>query len=265
VMVTHPWREWAREAVRALWPHLAVLAVMASLYIPMVAAHQNSADPDETYRMEFTPRVFLDGLYYYVSRMMYGRPWPVGRLIRWSVMAAAMAAGVAWRVRATLIGIAGFVIFLGPVIFLARQRDPLYLYIPAAFFVMALGGAAEAAAERMHLNDWAAAAMMLLCVVALPHVAYMQRSADWMIENTIRARQDLEAFRAHCKSLKPGARVALIGFPDGYNLFRTPGCSVLKVTYRVDPVSCVFTEDASGADVVVVYRGESIEVRPGGG
>jgi hypothetical protein len=196
--------------------------------------------------------------------MLYGGPWPVGRLIRWTVVAAACVAAVTWRVRTGLVAMAGFLVFLLPVIFLAQHRDALYLYIPAVFFALALGGVAEAAAARLPVSaawrERTATAMMMLCVVALPHVASMRKHGAWVLEDTARAKRQLEAFRANCASLKSGARVALIGFPDGYNLFRTPGCSALKVVYRVDAVSCDFTADGSAADVVVVHRGEGLDI-----
>jgi hypothetical protein len=250
-----------------LWPHFLLSLLFLALYAPMIAEHQRTEDPLNPYRMVFTARTFVEGLFYYFSRMMYGGPWPVGRLIRWTVALSALLAGLVWRARATLLGLAGFVIFLGPVIFMARQRDAMYLYIPGAFLVLALGGAAEAAAARLAAPDWRealAVGMMLLCVVALPHSAHQLANAKWVLENTARARQDLETFRARVPALKSGARIALIGFPDGYNLFRTPGCSVLKVLYHAEPVECVFTEDATGAEVVVLWRKEAIEVTAAG-
>lgn len=267
VLLTHPRRAWLRETFRTLWPHILVALVLVALYIPMLAAHQNSGDPDKTYRMEFTLRTSVDGLYYYVSSMLYGRPWPVGRLIRWMVVAAAGVAVIALRVRPALAAMAGFVVFLAPVLFLARHRDVLYLYIPAVFFALALGGAAEAVAGRVRVSaawrERTAAAMMLLSMVALPHVVYMRKHGAWMLETTAQAKRHLEAFRTNCASLKPGARVALLGFPAGYNLFSTQGCSALKVAYGVDAVSCEFTADGSGADVVVVYREDGLDIKCG--
>ena len=265
MMVSHPRREWRREATRTLWPHALLAAIFVAAYVPLIATHQTTGDVNNPYRMVFSPWTFFDGLYFYVSRMLYGRPWPVGRLIRWVVAMGALGFGVRWRSRATLVGLAGFVLFLLPVVFMAHQRQALYLYIPGAFFALALGGAADAAGARLRMPEAVSAAMMLLCVVALPHRANMAAHSEWLLDHTARARTDLDTFRARIPSLRPGARIALIGFPDDYNVFRTPGCSVLKVVYHVDPVSCVFTDDSAGADVVVVYRGEEIAVRPGGG
>jgi hypothetical protein len=128
-----------------------------------------------------------------------------------------------------------------------------------------LGGASEAAAARLRaapkMCEAAAVATMLLCVVALPHRAHMRARADWLLENTARAKKDLEAFRARVPSIRPDARVVLVGFPDGYNVFRTPGCSVLKVVYHVDPVRCEFDGETAGADVVVVWRNEGVQVQ----
>jgi hypothetical protein len=264
IMACHARREWWREAKRTLWPHLLLAALFTAVYAPLVAEHQRG-DPDNPYRMVFTARTFAEGLWFYVSRMLYGGPWPVGRLIRWSVALAALAAGAQWRARATLVGIAGFVLFLLPVIFMAHQRQALYLYVPGAFFALALGGAADAAASRLRIaENWrpaAAAAMMLACVVALPHRANMEKRADWLLDHTSRARADLEAFRAHVPLLRSNARVALIGFPDDYHVFQTRGCSVLKVVYHVDPVRCEAAEDGMGSDVAVVWREDGIRVR----
>ena len=264
VLVCHHRREWLREAKLTLWPHFLLAAVFVALYIPLLAEHQRVEDTSNPYRMDFSTRAFGEGLYFYVSRMLYGPPWPVGRLIRWTVAMSALTMGIAWRVRATLVGLAGFVIFLLPVIFLSHQRQEMYLYIPAACFVLALGGAAEAAAARLRVSaEWresAAVAMMLLCVAALPHWAHMRTRAAWLLSHTSQARKDLDTFRAHVGSLRPNARIVLMGFPDDYHVFQTPGCSVLKVLYKVDPVRCEFTDDTAGADVVVVWRREGIEV-----
>ena len=265
VLVEYKRRDWWAEARRTLWPQVLMAAVFVAVYVPLVAQHQRVEDANNPYRMEFSARVFGEGLFFYVSRMLYGGPWPVGRLIRWTVVVGTLGAGIAWRARATLVGLAGFVIFLGPIIFMAHQRQGLYLYIPAAFFVLALGGALEAAAERLQVTErWreaAAVGMILLCVAALPHRANMRRRSEWLLEHTARARQDLDTFRAKVVSLRPGARVALIGFPEDYHVFQTRGCSVLKVVYRVDPVSCEFVTDGAGADAVVVWRKDAVQVR----
>jgi hypothetical protein len=159
------------------------------------------------------------------------------------------------------------VIFLAPVIFMPHQRQVIYLYIPAGFFALALGGAAEDAAARMPIGvEWrepAAVAMILLCVVALPHWANMRRRAAWQLEHTARARLDLAAFRARVPALRPNARIALIGFPDDYHVFQTPGCSVLKVVYGVDPIRCEFVSKPGGADAVVVWHQDGVEVAAG--
>src|SRR4051794_21049128 len=103
--------------------------------------------------------------------------------------------------------------------------------------------------------------MAALFLIALPHVAYMRAKSEWMLQNTAQAERDLRAFRAQVPTLKAGARVRLEDFPEGYNVFRTPGCSVLKVAYHVDPVHCEFTAEDTPADVVVARRGEGIVVR----
>jgi hypothetical protein len=265
MLVSHPRKEWIAEARRTLWPHVALAAAFAAWYTPLLVQHQGGEGAGSPYRMEFSARAFFEGLYDYVSTMLYGRPWPVGRLIRWIGVASLLAAGLAARARATLIGLAGFVLFLLPVLFLPNQRQALYLYIPAVFFVLALGGGAEAAAKRLHLpvrwRESAAVALMLLCVVALPHRAKMQSRADWLLAHTVRAKADLEAFRASVPALRTGARIALIGFPEDYHVFQTRGCSVLKVLYRVDQVSCEVAADGTDADVAVVWRKEGVEVR----
>jgi hypothetical protein len=266
ILISQPRRESLRESAQRLWPHVLLALVFVGVYASLIADHRRVEDPLNPYHLVFTPATFFNGLFFYASRMMYGGPWPVGRLIRWTVVLSVLAAGVVWRARATILGLAGFLIFLGPVIFMAGQREPLYLYIPGAFFVLALGGAADAAAARLSWapsrREAAAAAFMLLCAIALPHAAHQRANAAWVLENTTRARQDLQAFRANVPALRSGARVALIGFPEGYNLFRTPGCSVLKVLYHAEPVNCVFTEDAAGADVAVHWRKDGIDVHP---
>jgi hypothetical protein len=267
VIVSCPRKEWVSEAKRTLWPHLLLALIFVAVYAPMLAQHQRVESPNNPYRMEFRARAFFEGLGFYTSSMLYGGPWPVGRLIRWTVAMAALVAGLRWRARGTLVGLAGFVIFLAPVIFMPHQRQVIYLYIPAGFFALALGGAAEDAAARMPIRlEWrepAAVAMILLCVVALPHWANMRRRAAWQLEHTARARLDLAAFRARVPALRPNARIALIGFPDDYHVFQTPGCSVLKVVYGVDPIRCEFVSKPGGADAVVVWHQDGVEVAAG--
>jgi hypothetical protein len=256
-LVSRPRKEW----LRLLWPHAALAAAFVIVYVPLLAHHQSVETAANPYRMDFTPRTFFEGLYDYTSIMLYGRPWPVGRLIRWLCVAGLVAAGVATRSRATLVGIAGYVLFLLPVIFMAHQRQALYLYVPATFFVLALAGGAEAVTRG---REALAAAIMLLCVVALPHRAKMQARANWILSHTIRAKADVGAFRSRVPSLRNGARVALIGFPEDYHVFQTPGCSVLKVYYRVDPVSCEPATSGAGGDVAVQWHPQGIEVTAGG-
>jgi len=249
-----------RAPLTSLLPHISVALFLTVVYVPIMIEHQKN--PDVTYRMEISPKTFVDGLFYYFSRLMYGGPWPIGRLIRWTIAIAALLAGVAWRPRAALLGLAGFVIYLGPVIFMARQRDAIYLYMPTAFLSLAFGAAAEAVAARWSLRDVpVAGAMAAFCLLALPHQAHMRSKAGWILQNTAQAERDLTSFRSRVPALKSGARIRLENFPDGYNVFRTPGCSVLKVAYHVDPVHCEFSNRAAPADVVVVRQGGGIEVR----
>jgi hypothetical protein len=268
VLVSYPRKQWMAEARRTLWPHFALAAVFVAVYIPLLVAHQGGDEANSPYRMEFTAQVFFEGLYDYTATILYGRPWPVGRLIRWVGIALLLAGGVAGRSRATLTGLAGFVAFLMPVLFLGHQRQALYLYIPAAFFALALGGGAEWAAGHLRLSqrrrEFAAVAIILLCIVTLPHRARMHSRADWLLAHTTRAKADIDAFRAGVPSLRNGARIALIGFPADYNVFQTRGCSVLKLHYRLDAVSCEPAWDASGADVAVVWRPEGIVITAAG-
>jgi hypothetical protein len=265
VMVSYPRKQWMAEARRTLWPHCLIAALVIAVYLPLLTHHQDAQASSSPYRMVFTPQAFFEGLYNYVSAMLYGRPWPVGRVIRWIGVAALLAAGLWSRSRVTIAGFAGFVLFLLPVLFLVNQRQALYLYIPAVFFALALGGGAEATATRMRLTAaWrepVAVGIVLLCVATLPHHAKMQARAAWILSHTIRARADLAAFQANVPSLHNGARIALIGFPDDYYVFQTRGCSALKVLYRIDPVSCEAAADGGGADAVVTWHPEFIEVR----
>jgi len=265
VMVCYPRREWIAVGKRTLLPHVVLALVFVAVYVPLIARGHSAWEASNPYRMEPTPRVAAQGLYFYASAMFYGRPWPLGRLIRWGAALALLGAGVVWGSRATSVGLAGFVLFLAPVLFLSHHRQALYLYIPAAFFALALGGAAEAVADRLAARPaWrepAAVAILLVCIVALPHWAHMRHRADWIVTHTLRAKQDLDAFRAKVAVLRPEARVALVGFPEDYHVFQTYGCPALRLLYHVDGVSCAASEDGAGADVVVRYRREGIEVR----
>jgi hypothetical protein len=258
VLVFFPRNQWFAEAHRTLWPHAVLALVFVAMYVPLLGQHQEKVQAGNPYHMEFTPRVFFDGLYYYVSTMFYGRPWPVGRLIRWAAVTALVCAGLMRQSRATLVGLAGFVLYLAPVVFLPHQRQALYLYIPAVFFALAIAGGAEALARG---REAVAVALMLLCVIALPHRAKMSARADWMLAHTSRAKADIDAFRARVPTLREGARIALIGFPQDYHVFQTLGCSVLKVYYRVDQVSCEPAADGSGADVAVTWHLQRIEIK----
>jgi len=251
VLVNHHRKEW-------ILPHAVFAAIFGVVYLSLLPRHQVTVGAGNPYHMEFTPRAFIEGLYYYVSTMFYGRPWPVGRLIRWAAAAVLVGAGLMQRARATLVGLAGFVLYLAPVLFLPHQRQALYLYIPALFFTLAIAGGAEALARG---REAAAVALMLLCVVALPHRAKMASRADWLLSHTSRAKSDIDTFRAHVPILQEGARIALIGFPQDYHVFQTLGCSVVKVYYRVDQVSCAPAADGAGADVAVTWHPEGIEVK----
>ena len=264
VAADRPRKQWWNQAKRLLWPHIALAALFAVVYLPLLTQHQTAESAANPYRMEFTARAFFGGLYDYTSMMLYGRPWPIGRLIRWTAAGALLAAGLTGRSRATLVGIAGFVLFLLPVLFLPHQRQALYLYVPAMFFVLALGGGAEALTNRLKLPIPAAAAILLLSIVALPHLASMQTRAQWILAHTTRAKADLDTFQSRVPALRNDAHIALIGFPEDYHVFQTRGCSVLKVLYRVDPVSCEPAVNNVGADVAVVWHPEGIEVTVAG-
>src|SRR5262249_12966740 len=73
VLVSYPRKEWRVEIQRTLWPHAVLALVFVAAYVRLLAQSQISGE--NPYRMEFTPRAFVEGVYDYTSTMLYGRPW----------------------------------------------------------------------------------------------------------------------------------------------------------------------------------------------
>jgi hypothetical protein len=195
--------------------------------------------PDEPYFLRFDLFTFASGGSYYFHEMLYRLGRPPLPLFAAAVLLAALA--VARRGKMVLLGAAGFLLFLLPVIFLPNHRDVLYLYVPSVFFALAGAGAARTACEflrRPRLRNPAAALAFTAVFLALPHARAAGDRERNVLKYTSFCRQNLEQVRRRFPALDSGAKFVFAGLPPHFNAFAYGPCYSLKIAYGDPSISC---------------------------
>ena len=113
--------------------------------------YTRTTGPGDPYFLRFDLLTLAKGLSFYLRAMLY-RVYPLPAALL-AVGGALLLAGMIGRKgEAVVIGAAGFLLLLAPVLFLVNRRDALYLYAPSAFFAILWVGLARRA---MDLVGWA--------------------------------------------------------------------------------------------------------------
>jgi hypothetical protein len=128
-----------RTTCRQLLPYLIVFTVCGVSYARLLAAVAPvQGDP---YQLFFSPSDAIANLNFYISALFYADSSAKSLLV--CGLIAALGIGFLLsddhQKRVGLLGLAGFLIMLGPTLLLSAHRDPLYLYAPHFFMALAIG------------------------------------------------------------------------------------------------------------------------------
>jgi hypothetical protein len=271
VMLSVPRKNWLSECFRRLRWHFSLLGLFIASYgYFFVTQYSGRTQPDNPYFLKFDLLTFIRGLAFYLRSMLY-RQGRIPVVVLAAGAALLIALLVARRGKAVVIGAAGFLLFLFPVIFLPNHRYAIYLYAPSAFFAISCVGLAREAAE---LIRWPrarvplAAAVALGAFLALPHRSAALQTADRTLEQTARYKQQYRQFLSRYPALRKGATIVFVGFPRHDSAFVQGPCNSLKAAYRDDSISCVMlkegdpvspVEPASEDTIYVVLRSGRLE------
>jgi hypothetical protein len=254
---------WLSECFHRLKWHFCLLGMFIARYGYFFATQYAARiPPDNPYFLKFDLLTFIRGLTFYLRSMLY-RQGRIPVLVLAAGAALLIVLVVARRGKAVVIGAAGFVLFLFPVIFLPNHRYGFYLYAPSVFFAISWVGLAREAAE---LIRWPraraplAAAVALGSFLALPHRTAARQTANWTLEQTARYRQQYRQFRWRYPVLSKGARIVFVGFPRNDSAFDPGPCNSLKAAYRDDSISCVMLKEGDPIPPVEPARPDTIYV-----
>jgi hypothetical protein len=244
LLLTTPREKWRRDVVARLGCHFGVLAALTTTYGYLFLTQSHGRlRPDEAYYLRFDLFTFASGGSYYFHEMLYRLGRPPLPILAAAVLLVVLV--VARRGNVVLLGAAGFLLFLLPVIFLPNHRDVLYLYVPSVFFALAGAGAARTACEflrRPRLRNPAAALAFTAVFLALPHARAAGDRERNVLKYTSFCRQNLEQVRRRFLALPPGAKFVFACLPPHFNAFAYGPCYSLKIAYGDPSVSCVLVD-----------------------
>lgn len=245
---------FVRQSARRLLPILPVLIVLSLAYLRLYVRWTGPA-ADTRYSLNPSVGAAATKLAGYLSLMFYGVASPRALLMGFI---AIVAAGLLSRDLPLLLGVVGFVAFLGPVLFVPQAPNGLYLYAPSFFLVLALFRLGHLAAARaigiLHGRDIAAkgwfeplvaVATALLLLGRFPHISVQKNTSAWVLAKTVQYRDELAAVMAAEPALRPGTRFLLVGFPDYFNVFDYGPCYSLMVFYGSRDLGCSFFPSAA--------------------
>jgi hypothetical protein len=263
VLLSVPRKNWLLECFHRLKWHFCLLGLFTASYGYFFAIqHVGRTKPDDPYFLKFDLLTFIRGLGFYLRSMLYRQ----GRIPILALAAGAallIALAIAKRGKTVVIGAAGFLLFLFPVIFLPNHRYGFYLYAPSAFFAISWVGLAREAAEFIRwprARAPLAAAVALGSFLALPHRTAARQTANWTLEQTARYKQQYWQFRWRYPALRKGAMIVFVGFPHHDSAFIPGPCNSLKTAYRDDSISCVILKEGDSAPPVEPARQDTIYV-----
>ena len=256
-------KSWLSECFHRLKWHFSLMGLFIASYGYFFATqYVGSTQPDHPYFLKFDLLTFIRGLAFYLRSMLY-RQGRIPVLVLGVGAALLVALVVAKRGKPVVIGAAGFLLFLFPVIFLPNHRYGFYLYAPSAFFAISWVGLAREAAELIRwprVRAPLAAAVALGFFLALPHRTAARQMADWALEQTARYRQQYWQFRWRYPVLSQGAMIVLVGFPRNDSAFDPGPCNSLKAAYRDDSISCVMLKAGDPVPPMQPARQDAIYV-----
>jgi hypothetical protein len=220
-----------RATLRQLLPYLIVFAAYAFWYLRLMVT--NPPTGGTPYALDFSMHTILASLGFFVSTAFYGEiigATALASLIVGLAIALIFAGAEARRIAA--LGLAGFVILLGPTLLLATNGDTayhaLYLYTPHFFLALVIG----ALCVKRIVPAVIALAFSLVVLVTPIWVPYRQNIVNFYLDRGEINRAEFFSAVSLLSPLPKGATVFVSGVEAFHNPFSSGAGLSLKTAFK---------------------------------
>jgi hypothetical protein len=231
-------KERIRRIVRSCGPALLVMGVYGAVYLDL---HRRFPIPEANqYHITIGFGPFFWGMEFYLRSLFYldaFHPLITAAFLMMLVGCLAM------RWSAESMGLSGFVLFLLPVAFLAKQRGELYLYLPSAFFWMGV----IALLRRGLLWLWESfpartvenLAVAIALLAAIGQYWLYLPTVNWSLGQFRMFRTSADTLQRVMPSPAPNTRLFIYGLPVYMNIFDFGPCFSVRLIYKQTGMDCV--------------------------
>jgi hypothetical protein len=244
-------RQTVTAICQRLWLHYLILVVIGMRYLSFVPRMRVSLPPHHPYYLSTSLGTVWNSLAYYTA-LIFTLEEP-GKFAAIPLLGVALIAiyAIIRRRRWILFSFAAYILTLLPVTMLPNSRQPIYVYGPQIFLILAIG---------LFLHDLAAPwlAQVAIAVVILAAGYAIRTSADF--HGRLAYYRNV---REICARTARDAAVQLSGIGTGARLYIASGastpwlmtagpCDYLRLAHRDRTLSCVIMQPE--AELLEVYN-----------
>ena len=164
------WRRMGATVGKRLWLHYSILAIFGVRYLSFVPHMRDSVPPQNPYYLDAGPGTVLKSLAHYTALIFTledrGSVTFLFLLGLTFVFAYAVILRRAWMI---LFGLVAYVLTLLPVAMLPNIRQPLYVYGPQIFLILAICLSLQSVAAALPIPEtwrWAVSACVAVALLA---------------------------------------------------------------------------------------------------
>ena len=256
------WRQMGAAVGKRLWLHYSILAVFAVRYLSFVPHMRATVSPQNPYYLDASIGTVLKSLAYYTALIftmeLRGNVTSLFLLGLALVFAYAVIVRRRWM---TLFALLAYALTLLPVAMLPNIRQPLYVYGPQIFLILALCISLDSVAAALPVPEpwrWAAPAGF---AVALLAGGYAIWTSDYS-RNRIGFTRNV---RETCARTAHDAVAQLSGIGTGAHVYIASGnstpwlmtagpCAYLELLRRERTISCEIMKPEK--DLLEMYAGD---------
>ena len=257
------WRQMGAALRKRLWLHYSILAVFAVRYLSFVPHMRATVSPRDPYYLEASLGTVLKSLAHYTTLIFTledrGNVTSLFLLGLTLLFAYAVIVRRAWM---TLFALVAYALTLLPVAMLPNIRQPIYVYGPQIFLILAVCVSLESVVAALPIPEsrrWAVSAGV---AVALLTAGYAIRTSEYS-RNRIGFCRDV---RAKCARTARDAAAQLSGIGTGAHVYIASGnsipwlmmggpCAYLQLLRRDRTLSCAILQPEN--DLLQLYARDS--------
>jgi hypothetical protein len=221
-----------KPAVALIVPHLAVMATLGLLYANILRASPTYLGGESMYALYFSEA--YRNLYLYIKDVFYYQvAGKAGFLSVFAMFAAACVFSRHYRPLLLLCAV-GFLLMLGPVLFLKGRAFSWHLYLPHFFLSLAIG-----ALFSLNLFWKATSLLFAICLIFWPMNSFWYRAGTQVIaETTSLYKEQMASFLAEAGDIEPGSAIFIAGLEEHFSVFAwgpgNPGNAIMVA--KKDPL-----------------------------